>query len=338
MRVINNIKALRKAGVEVVECYDRSFPLPVRYHRLFWEHRRIDYDVMVVGWYGHSVLPLARSIAKGPVVLDAFIGLYETEVLDRRNYARNSLKVRLYYLLDKYHFKFADICLVDTNHHGDYFHQEFEVPREKLKTLYVSADEEYYFPRETHKSHERFCILFEGGYTPLHGIQHIIAAAKLLEGRKDIQFVLVGTGQTYNGIRRLAEGLRLRNVTFLPWMSYERLPGVIAKADVCLGIFDVGEKASRVIPSKAIDALAMKKPLITADSPAAREMLEDKVNCLLIPAGDPTALANAILSLKEDKTLANKIAGNGYELFKAQFSLEATGKKLKQILEETLNR
>lgn len=336
VRTINNIKALKKAGIEVVECWDRSV-LPLRYLRLIKKHIGLKYDVMIVGWYGHSVLPLAKLITRKPIVLDAFIGLYETEVIDRKNIKSNSLRAKLYHYLDKCHFILADVCLVDTAAHRDYFCENFKVKRGKFKIFFVTTDDEFYYPKEVTKKDGVFRVLFEGGYTPLHGIEYIIEAAKLLESESDIVFELIGSGQTYEEIRSLSSRMNIRNIEFLPWMDYyKELPNYIAKADVCLGIFSKGIKASNVIPTKAVDALAMKKPLITGDSPAARELLKNQENCILVPMANSKALAEAILKLKNNDRLRQHIAQNGYELFKQRLSPEVIGRELKSSFHSVL--
>ena len=52
-----------------------------------------------------------------------------------------------------------------------------------------------------------------------------------------------------------------------------------------------------MIPNKAFQALACGTPLVTADTPAARELLVDGESALLVPAGDPEALAAAVRRL-----------------------------------------
>jgi glycosyltransferase involved in cell wall biosynthesis len=108
----------------------------------------------------------------------------------------------------------------------------------------------------------------------------------------------------------------LQNVTFIEWLTHAELVDKIARADVCLGIFGKTEKASRVIPYKAYEALAMQKPLITGESKASRELLSDGVHALLSPMGDPAALAQRVLRLRDDPKLREAIAAAGHQLFK----------------------
>ena len=336
LRTVNNILSLRKAGVIVVECWDHS-PLPLRYFNLIRKHAGLQYDLMIVGWYGHSVLPLAKIIAKKPIVLDALIGLYETEVIDRQNIKSTSWRAKFYHYLDKWHFILADVCLSDTDSHINYFCEQYNLKRSKFRRFFVTTNDEFYYPKDRAEGDGIFRVLFEGGYTPLHGIEYIIKAAKLLENNKDIIFELIGTGQTFEEIKSLCKRTNVRNVRFLPWMDYYReLPNYIGRADVCLGIFSKGLKASKVIPTKAVDTLALKKPLITGDSPAAREVFKDHENCVLVPMANPKALAEAILMLKKDEELRKKIADNGYKLFKERLSPEVVGKELKQNLLELI--
>ncbi|HID86992.1 MAG TPA: glycosyltransferase, partial [Anaerolineae bacterium] len=132
--------------------------------------------------------------------------------------------------------------------------------------------------------------------------------------------------------------LGLRNMAFYPtWLPAEELiHRFILPADVCLGIFGLSPKAQRVVPYKVFVALAMAKPLITGDSPAAREVLINGETALLCPMGDPQALAQAILRLREDPSLRRRIAEGGHRTFQERFSPRAIGAVVKGILEEAI--
>lgn len=329
------IKGLKKNDVDIVECQDRSIPLPLRYLRLVKKHAILDYDVMTIGvTYGQPVIPLAKIISRRPIVLDLFLGHYETEVVDTGSVVRSSFKAKSFYCLDKYAPRIANLILCDSNAHINYFCKEFGLKKEKFRRVFVGADDEIMYPRQTKRDNDNFSIVFYGTFLPLQGVLYIIKAAKLLEREKEIKFELFGSGRMFKEAKELCSKLKTDNVAFRGWVDYNELPDHLAKADVCLGIFGNTEKAMRIIPNKVYDALAMQKPLITMDSIAAKEILSHGENSFLVPGANPQALAEAILTLKADENLRRKIANNGYELFKEKLNPKAIGKEVKDILAE----
>ena len=330
------IKGLRKNDVDVIDCNDLSNQRLLRYLRLVKKYLKTDYDITFLGtggYSGHPMVPLAKTISRKPIIFDAFLGLHETHVIDTEYVRAGSLTAKLYHFLDLSALKLADLVLTDTNAHIGYFHREFGLKNKKFRRIFVGSDDEVFYPRKAKKKNDCFLVLFWGQFIPLQGIEHIIQAAKLLEDQKEIHFKLIGYGQTYDKVRNLSEKLKVKNVGFhTSWVRYEELPNYVARADVCLGIFGDSEKAQRVIPNKAYESIAMKKPLITEDSPAAREVFRNHVNCVLCKMAEPHEIADAILMLKDNKKLRDKIAENGYRLFREKFTPKAIGKELKRYL------
>jgi len=118
----------------------------------------------------------------------------------------------------------------------------------------------------------------------------------------------------------------------VPWVEYERLPGELHRAGCALGVFGTSDKASRVIPNKAFQALACGTPLITADTPATRELLVDGESALLVPPGDPEALAAAIRRLAADPTLAERLSAGGLAAYREQASEDVLGARWRELL------
>ena len=199
----------------------------------------------------------------------------------------------------------------------------------------LGVDENNFYPRLCQEPSQRFEVLNYSSYIPLHGLEVIIDCAKILEREKDIHFTLIGKGQLYPRIRERAQKLGLENVEFIEWLSHQELVERAVKADVLLGIFGTTEKALRVIPYKVYEALALSKPVITEDSPASRELLEDGKHCLLSPPGNPQALAEKILLLKSNPELRERIAQEGHKLFLEKCSWEKIGER---IVTELKNR
>lgn len=335
------IKGLRKNGVEVVECNSQSVTRIIDYFKLLTSHQALKYDVIILGargmYYGQPLVPFIKRITSKPVVFDAMLTLYERSVLDRKIVSINSINAALLYLLDYNALHGANLVLSDTNAHSCYYSRFYDIDSKKIRRVLVGSDDEIFYPRQIKREDDCFNVLFWGGFIPLQGVKYIIKAAKLLENHKDIKFELRGFGQTYKEAVELSRRIKTENAVLIPnWLPYEDLPDYIAKADVCLGIFGETEKAKRAIPNKAVETLAMRKPLITGNSPAAREILTSMDNSLLVPMANSKILADAILTLKEDKNLRDRIAENGYQLFRKKLAPKVIGSSLKLALTELI--
>ena len=103
-----------------------------------------------------------------------------------------------------------------------------------------------------------------------------------------------------------------------------------------LGIFGNTGKTARVIPNKVYDALATGRAIITADTPAARELLKGWRQLSFCRAADPKDLADKIMILKNNPNLLEKIADAGYKLFKEKLKPDIITAEFKKILQEAV--
>ena len=330
------IKGLRQNGLEVTECRV-DYKSIWSYSVLFFKYLsfRHDFDIMIVGFPGQEVMFMARILTRQPIVFDAFTSHYEGYIQDRALYEVNSLRAKFYRWLDYNSCRLADIVLLDTNAHIDYFVKEFGLPKEKFRRIFVGADSSLFYPPSKENINDKFKVHFHGHYIPLQGIEYIIRAANILKN-EDIRFVLIGRGQTYTCNRKLADDLDIKNIEFVGAVSYQELADRIRTADICLGIFGHTAKAQRVIPNKLFEAIACAKPVITARSPAIAELLTDGENVILCNAADPEDLAKKILDIKNNKAIADFVGSNGLNLFKNKLETNTLGEELKDIIDEIL--
>jgi len=169
-------------------------------------------------------------------------------------------------------------------------------------------------------------------YLPLHGVETILNAAKIVEALP-INFYLIGTGPLLKQIKTQAEELALQNLTFQPPLSVERLASEIAKADISLGgHFGTSAKADRVVPGKIYQMLAMGSPIIATNTAANQSLLSHGKNAFLIPRKDANALADAIITLHHDPILRRKIADGGRQLYAAEASERIITRRLQAIV------
>ena len=330
------ISGLKKNGVDVMECCTdlRGF---LKYIYLIKKHRRMKkkYDVMIVGFQGVQAVILAKFLTRKTIIFDAFVSLYDSMVMDRKNVKMKSFTAKYYWWLDKISMILADIILFDTNEHINYASKEFGIKKEKFKRIFVGADTDIFYPAEKENRSKNFKVLFYGSFLPLHGIEYIVKAAKFLEKEKDIVFEILGWGPEKEKIIELFNDLKPHNLFFTGGIDKKLLRDKIAEAEVCLGVFGNTNKAKRVIPNKVYECVAMRKPVVTADTRAIRELFEEG-ELMFVKITDHISLANAIMTLKNNKELADNIARKGHQKFLNFATPSILGKKLLGIIKERL--
>jgi glycosyltransferase involved in cell wall biosynthesis len=331
------ISCLRRAGVDVVERHVsvwegrehkwRAGPLAaVRLAaaevRLLRRPRE-DFDGLIVGYPGHLDLAAARRAAQGrPVIFNPLVSVSDTLVGDRGRFRPGSLPEQALRAIDRRAFRAADLVVSDTACNAELFRS---LGARRVEVCFVGAEERLFQP--AWRPPAEFAALFVGKLIPLHGVDTILAAARLVP---ELRLRIVGSGQLDALLRHPPP-----NVEHVSWVAYERLPDELRGASCALGIFGTSTKAARVIPNKAFQALACGTPLVTADTPAARELLRDGESALLVPPGDPEALAGALRRIA-DRGLAERLSTGGLATYRDQASEEVLGARWRGLIEALL--
>ena len=82
--------------------------------------------------------------------------------------------------------------------------------------------------------------------------------------------------------------------------------------------------------------IACAAPLVTADTPGARELLVDEESALLVPPGNAKALAQAMRRLAADSELSRRIATGGRAAYEREASEPVLGARWRAIIERLL--
>lgn len=289
------------------------------------------YDVLFIGFFAQTVFPVIRPFWFGKVISDCYISLYDSLIFDRQMYKPGSMMARFSYVLDWLLLRFSHLSLTDTPAHVNYLSKTYTISPERILDIPIGADERF-FPDLSgqplaYDQEQPFCVLFFGGFIPLQGVDVILRAAALLKDEL-IEFTLIGEGQTYDDCRAMADELALKHVAFLGWQKIDKLAAYAGEHHVILGIFGETEKTQRVIPNKAYEALSLGKPLITADTPAIRCLLQDGRDALLCTCASPEALADRIRWSRSNYTESLAIAKRGRQTFVEHASVKVIRERL----------
>ena len=310
--------------------------LAVRGRRL---HRRFRPDVVLVGYLGHFDVRLARRLfGRTPVVLDHLIFAADT-ARDRK--VATGWKIRLLELLDRGALRSADLVVLDTDEHAalmpaDLADRGVVVPVGVPQSWFTAAEatrlDAAPGPAGGSVWDEPLRAIFFGLFTPLQGTPVLAEALAALADRSDIEVLAVGHGQDLPAARQAAAANE--HITWRDWIPAEELPSVVARHDVCLGIFGTGPKALRVVPNKVYQGAAAGCAVITSDTPPQRRALGTAG--YHVPPGDAAALADALRTLASDRQRLTALRKEAHERALAEFSPSVVVRDLRERINALL--
>lgn len=195
------------------------------------------------------------------------------------------------------------------------------VDLEKIKPL----ENTLAFRQEMNIPAEVKVLLYAGNMGKKQGLELIISAARMLQRRADLLFVLCGEGMARAELERTSSGYN--NVMFLPLQPLDRLNELLNLADIHLlpqraGVEDL------VMPSKLGNILASGKPVVATagpDSQIARSVGDAGV---VVAPGDVDSFIREIERLADDPTLRLRFGKNGREFVLGRLEKETTLSKV----------
>jgi len=331
-------------------------------------HTASPHDVVLVGYFGHLDVHLARWLTRRrPVVLDMMLSVYDTVVCDRGLVAPRSPLARLTCGIDRWAVRASDLALLDTPQQVEFCIRELGIPAAKLAAVPVGAEVDQFPPTPFPHGQtpgEPLRVLLYSSFIPLHGTLTVAAAIRLLTAEakataggaaRPIRFTIVGQGQDRPAFDQAIKAIKAIEaigggtngetgtgaaakpqveveVEVLDWVPYDQLGATVAAHHLVLGIFGQSDKAARVVPNKVYQAACAARAVVTADSPAMRDAFTDQ-EIVLVPPGDPGALASALRSLAADPERAARLGRRARERFEADYAPDAIGPRLLTLLE-----
>jgi colanic acid/amylovoran biosynthesis glycosyltransferase len=146
-------------------------------------------------------------------------------------------------------------------------------------------------------------ILACGVLDDYKGFDHLVGACALLKDQGcEFECLIIGEGpRRKHLVRQINQSGLSQQVRIIPPMPQTKLAARYQKADVFVHPSVVTKNGNRdVIPNVLVEAMASGTPVISTRLSGIQELIQDGKNGLLVPSGDPKALAEAISSLMKD--------------------------------------
>jgi len=135
--------------------------------------------------------------------------------------------------------------------------------------------------------------------------------------------LIVGDGAELESLKALAASRHLTNVRFTGLVPREKVPAILAAADVALVTLKPADVFKTVLPSKMFEAMAARRPILLGVDGEARAVLERAGAGVAFPPGDAAALAAAIERLGPDPAARDAMGEAGRSFVKREFSRAA---------------
>jgi glycosyltransferase involved in cell wall biosynthesis len=277
-------------------------------------------DVILAQW----VLPMGflcgsvGSILRKPVViivhgasvyLNPEVGFY----VPTYSYARLALRLS---------FIFAQKLIAISNDTKTHLLQR-GAPNDKIEVVYNGVDHLKFDPSVSGEKvcskmglKKSFVLLTVRNLVKRKGVHYLIEAMPcILEQFPNTKLLIIGDGPFRPRLESLASKLGLvENVFFLGHIPNDKTPPYYAACDIfVMPSLDEGFGIS------VVEAMAMKKPIVSTNAGGLKEVVDDKTAIVVPPANSPL-LARAVIKLLKNPVLRKQMGKNGRKKVEKTFN------------------
>lgn len=169
-----------------------------------------------------------------------------------------------------------------------------------------------------------FIIFYGGMISKTRGLMELINSIKDLD---NIKVIIAGMGEDEDLFKEVSS--KIKNVTYLGWINYEKYIDFTLSSDLIFGFYDPRIPNNRLAsPNKLFEAMMCKTPIIVNEETTMSEIIK-KENCgLVVPYNDQNLLRESILKLKENPELCLKMGENGRKAFERKYNWQVMSQKL----------
>jgi phosphatidylinositol alpha-mannosyltransferase len=151
-------------------------------------------------------------------------------------------------------------------------------------------------------------VVFVGRLEPRKGARVLLEAFPAVRERvPDASLVVVGDGPERRALEAAVPEALRDHVTFAGRVEAAELPRVLGEAAV-VAVPSLGGESFGIV---LLEAMAAGRPLVASDIPGYRALVRDGLEGLLVPPGDPAALADALVAVLGDPERAGRMGEAG---------------------------
>lgn len=179
-------------------------------------------------------------------------------------------------------------------------------------------------------------VVFFGSLAPWQGIATMLAATEHSDWPADVRLVIAGDGALRGPVEHAAQAGR---VVFLGSLPQPDLPEIVAGS---IGSVIVKDHPTHAVtglsPLKLYELMAAGVPVIVSAMPGLEDTVE-RFDCgLVVPLGDPGAVARAVAKLNSAPEIVRQLGDNGRRAAVAECSWEVSTDATARVVERAIER
>lgn len=231
-----------------------------------------------------------------------------------------------YWLEELLSFKIADIVCVSSPVQAEIVQNKYKINPKKIRVIPNGIDTELFAPGD--QRDDKFTLCYCAKLKMKKGPDVLLEA---LKGIPDVRLLMVGDGPMRKELEETAkqEGL---DVQFLGRIPNEEIPAVYHRSHAY--VLPTHHEGS---PKTLMEAMACALPVISTDGFGVNEVFEDGVEGIKLHYGDVKGLREAILRLKNEPELAQKMGENGRVRVLKGYSFERLFERELSVLRELVD-
>jgi glycosyltransferase involved in cell wall biosynthesis len=212
----------------------------------------------------------------------------------------------------------------------------------KVHVITNGVNQELFYPKQKNKDiinkynlNNKFVISYVGAHGISQNLSTILRVAKRLENDKDIQFLFIGEGAEKDKLKQIASEQQLNNVTFVNSQPKEMVPEFYNTSDIALIPLKDIELFKTFIPSKMFEIMSCGVPIVASVDGESADILNESKAAEVVKPDDPEQIMQAILKLKSDQLLLEKLQKNGPAFVEQNYSRRKLAEQYLKIISET---
>jgi len=247
---------------------------------------------------------------------------------------RSSLIRRLGEVLAKIAYVMADAITPISPGYTKVIKGKYGIPESKIHVVRGGVNTSKFKPMPS-KNNGKFTVLYSGAFSVAYDFDQVLKAAKILEKYEDVEIILQGGGELLHHVKQKVTEMKLKNVKIIDKiLSRQDVAKLMSEVDtLLLPLRDFG-RPYLGISSKLYEYQAVGKPIICCADGQPAEYVNETRSGIVVKPGDYKALANAILYLKDNSEIAEKLGASGRNYVVEKLSIESIGREMMNVFQQ----